>query len=272
VTPPADVPVLMYHEISASPFGSARLAVPPANFADQLYYLSDHGFTSVTAGHLADAVAGRAQLPPNPVVLTFDDGFADFHETALPLLRKYGFTATLFMTTGWIRDGEPGWARAPGRMLCWTQLAEAAGAGIEIAAHSHRHPQLDQLAPRALHAELGPSRQVLEDGLSEPVPGLAYPYGYSNSQVRDVARQAGYAYAYAVGNYRLGPQPDQFALPRLTVSRSTSLGRFGQIAACANLPAIFLKDRALTKGWAVLRRSRAAIRTLADHRSEAQAV
>jgi peptidoglycan/xylan/chitin deacetylase (PgdA/CDA1 family) len=264
--PAADLPVLMYHEISASPFGSARLAVSPRDFADQLCYLADQGFTGVTAADLAAAIAGPARLPDKPVALTFDDGFADFHETALPLLQKYGFTATLFMTTGWIRDGGHPAGRPPGPMLSWSQLAEVARAGIEIGAHSHQHPQLDQLAIKSVRAELGGSRAILEDGLGAAVTGLAYPYGYSNRRVQEVARQTGYSCAFAVGNYRLGRQPDLYTLPRLTVSRSTSLRRFGHIAACENLSAIFLKDRALTKGWAVLRHGRAAGRSLAGRR------
>ena len=106
------------------------------------------GFTTLTLSELASALAGDARrLPERPVVLTFDDGFADFHRAALPLLRRYGFTATVFVTTGWIADaGRHAAGRSPGRMLCWSQIREAAAAGVEIGAHSHRHPQLDQIA------------------------------------------------------------------------------------------------------------------------------
>jgi peptidoglycan/xylan/chitin deacetylase (PgdA/CDA1 family) len=256
----ADVPVLMYHEISASPFGSRRLAVSPRNFASQLAYLADQGFSSVTAGDLATAVACRSPLPDRSVVLTFDDGFADFHQTALPLLEKYRFTATLFMTTGWIRDAQFPAGTAPGPMLSWRQLSEAAAAGIEVAAHSHRHPQLDQLAPHAVRRELATSKKILEDQLGAAVPGLAYPFGYSNPRVRDAARDLGYGYGYVVANRLARTNPDQYALPRLTVSRSTSLPRFGQIAECRNLSAAFFKDRAMSRGWAGFRRASGAVR------------
>lgn len=256
----AHVPVLMYHEISASPYGSPRLAVSPASFASQLGYLADQGFSTVTAGQLAAAIAGRDRLPDRTVVLTFDDGFADFHHTALPLLTKYGFTATLFMTTGWIRDAQFRAGSAPGPMLCWSQLSEAAAAGIEIAAHSHQHPQLDQLGGRALHRELGTSKSILEDRLDAAVPGLAYPFGYSNAGVRGMARDLGYRYGYVVANRLIGADPDPYALPRLTVSRSASLRKFEQIAECRKLSATFFKDRAMTRGWAVIRRARGVAR------------
>ena len=140
------VPILMYHEISARPDTASKLAVSPQALAGQLEYLASHGFSTLTASAVAAALAARAALPERAVVLTFDDGFADFHERALPLLRRYGCTATLFVTTGWISDaGSRAAGRRPGRMLTWSQIIEAASEGIEIGAHSHCHPQLDQL-------------------------------------------------------------------------------------------------------------------------------
>lgn len=140
------VPILMYHEISARPDTASKLAVSPQALAGQLEYLASHGFSTLTASAVAAALAARAALPERAVVLTFDDGFADFHERALPLLRRYGCTATLFVTTGWISDaGSRAAGRGPGRMLTWSQIIEAASEGIEIGAHSHCHPQLDQL-------------------------------------------------------------------------------------------------------------------------------
>ena len=255
----ADVPVLMYHEITSSPSGSARLAVSPRSFAAQMAYLHEAAFSSVTAGQLAASLAGGTPLPNRVVVLTFDDGFADFHEVAFPILQKYGFTATLFMTTGWIRDAGNCTGSPPGAMLSWSQLSEIAAAGIEIGGHTRQHPQLDQLTASEVLEELSASKQVLEDGLGTCVSGMAYPFGYSNARVRKLAAEVGYSYAYAVENKRLGPKPDRYALPRLTVSKSTRLSAYTQIAECRNLRVIYLKDRSLTKGWAVVRQARSVI-------------
>ncbi len=193
-------------------------------------------------------------------MLTFDDGFEDFHRRALPLLDRYGFTATIFVTTGWISDAGPLPAgRRPGRMLSWSQIAEAADAGIEVAAHSRLHPQLDQLPPRLLREELCASKAQLEDKLGSPVRGLAYPFGYSSAKVRNAARDLGYDYACVVGNITVSTESDLLALPRLTIRRSTSVPAFEQIVGGSNIRRIFLKDRALTKGWAMIRRARAAV-------------
>ena len=255
------VPILMYHEIAPASETSSRLAVPPEAFAEQVGYLRDAGFETVTAAHLAEIMAGRpGRLPDRPVVLTFDDGFEDFHRRAMPVLERAGFTATVFVTTGWVQDaGSHAATRRPGRMLSWSQIAEAAQAGMEVGAHSWQHPQLDQLRGLVLREELYASKAHLEDQLGAPVPGLAYPFGYSNSRVRQVARDAGHDYACAVSNTMLNGSADLLALPRLTVRRSTSLQTFQQLAQGRNVPAIFRKDRALTKGYAIARWARATV-------------
>lgn len=255
------VPVLMYHEIAEPTETDSRLSVTPAAFAAQLGYLQSNGFTTVTAGELsARLTAGSGPLPARSVVLTFDDGYEDFHRRALPLLRQHGFTATLFVTTGWIQDADMR-SSEPGRMLNRTQLAEAAAAGVEIGAHTRRHPALDQQPRQAVREELFTSKQWLEDQLGAPVPGLAYPFGYYNAGVREVAREAGYSYAYAVDNQLTGPASDQFARPRLTVRRATTMPEFSRLAHGHTTPRL-LEDRALTKAWSVVRRARAIVNAI----------
>ena len=259
--PQPPVPILMYHEIAQPTETGSQLAVPPGAFVAQLGYLHDAGFQTVTAGILAEFMNGGSErLPDRAVVLTFDDGFEDFHRLALPLLAQYGFTASLYITTGWVQDaGSLSAGRRPARMLSWSQISEAAGAGIEIGAHSWQHPQLDQLPRQQLREELRVSKAQLEDRLGVPMPGLAYPFGYSSAAVREEARGAGHGYACAVGNTLPGADTDPLALPRLTVRRSTTMPGFQQIIEGRNIPMIFLKDRALTKGYAMVRRTRAAL-------------
>jgi peptidoglycan/xylan/chitin deacetylase (PgdA/CDA1 family) len=260
-TVPVRVPILMYHEITPRSATESHLAVSPGSFASQLGLLHDEGYQTVTAYELSRALSqGAGELPDRPVVLTFDDGYADFHSQAMPLLDRYGFTATVYVTTGWVEDAGPlPSGRRPGRMLSWSQIEEAARAGIEIGAHSHLHPQLDQLSVAPLRDELAVSKVQLEDRLGSPVPGLAYPFGYSNARVRAAARELRYDYACAVRNEMMTDASDPLALPRLTVRDSTRLPVFRDLVRGSNLGRIFLKDRVLTKGFAVARRSRAAL-------------
>jgi peptidoglycan/xylan/chitin deacetylase (PgdA/CDA1 family) len=245
----------MYHEIADTSATPSNLAVSPNVFASHLAYLHEAGFSTVTAGRLSATLAdGAGDLPERPVVLTFDDGYGDFYTQALPLLSEHGFTATLFQTTGWV--GKEGEAK---RMLNWRELAECEQAGIEIGAHTCTHPQLDQLPEDSLREELYDSKSALEDNLGLKVPGLAYPFGYSNAKVRQVARDLGYDYAYAVGNALTSSGADPFALPRLTVRRTTSMDEFQKLVnGQATLK--LRRDRILTSGYSVVRRTRSALR------------
>jgi peptidoglycan/xylan/chitin deacetylase (PgdA/CDA1 family) len=253
------VPILMYHEISARPDAAfGRLAVAPQAFETQLECLIKDGFTTFTASAIAAALATGAALPEPAAVLTFDDGFADFHEYVLPMLHQHGCTATLFVSTGWIADvGQRAAGRRPGKMLTWSQIVEATAEGIEIGAHSHTHPELDQLGRKELRAELTVSKRLLEDALGTSVAGLAYPFGYSNVAVRRAALEAGYTYACAVRNAMASPQHDPLALPRLTIKASTSEDAFVHAVRGQSLSKIYRTEHMLTKGWAVARRTRA---------------
>jgi peptidoglycan/xylan/chitin deacetylase (PgdA/CDA1 family) len=256
-TAPVRVPILMYHEIAESHETHSRLAVSPANFAAQLGYLRSAGFTALTAAELSARLAtDTGPLPDRPVVLTFDDGYADFHSRAMPLLDQHGFTATLFVTTGWEQDADMR-NSAPGRMLNRTQLTEAAAAGIELGAHTRSHPQLDLMPEPLVRDELRTSKRWLEDEIGLAVPGLAYPFGYSSERVRQQAREAGYRYAHAVGNRTASSSADPFAVPRLTVRRATTLAEFRRLAD-GQATLRLREDRALTRAWSVVRRVKAA--------------
>jgi peptidoglycan/xylan/chitin deacetylase (PgdA/CDA1 family) len=256
------LPILMYHSVATSPAAATRrLAVRPAEFAAQLALLQAEGMTTLPFTDVAAALHEDRPLPPRTVALTFDDGYADFHEVAFPLLQRYGCTATLFVTTGWLDDaGEHRAGRPLDRMLSWRQLDEVASAGIEIGAHSHSHARLDQLPTRLLEWELRTSKALLEDRLGKPVPSLAYPFGYWNAGVRKAVRAAGYRHAAAVANTTVQPRHDSLALPRLTVRQSTALDVFQRIVHSRRIARTFAVDRTLTAGWAVIRRARATSR------------
>ena len=139
VAPDIPVPVLMYHSVSDAPAAATRaLSVRPAMFAAQLRYLRNQGFSGLTFGELCQRRRTRQPLPPRPIVLTFDDGYADLIEEALPIMIEQGFPATVFVTTGWLGGMARYAAGTPlDRMLSWGQLAELSSAGVEVAAHSH---------------------------------------------------------------------------------------------------------------------------------------
>ncbi|MFD8380182.1 polysaccharide deacetylase family protein [Streptomyces sp. NPDC059679] len=250
------VPILMYHAVAHAPARAARgLSVSPGAFHEQMDLLGAGGFTPVTCGQLAAAWRGGEALPDRPVVITFDDGYEGVHRYALHALAAHGFAATLFAATGWLR-GPYDTGGAPDLMLDWDQLRALAAAGIEIGGHSHTHPQLDQVDDERLWFEMLRCREILTDELGRPPTSFAYPYGYSSPRVRRTVRAAGFEVGLAVGNGLASRRQGPYALRRVTVGRTTRIEEFERLVNGRSLGRYFARDRALTKGYALVRRSR----------------
>jgi len=230
------VPILMYHSISSHASRKFQpFAVPPAFFADQMAYLYQEGYTPITVSHLVSAWSQQStRLPEKPVVLTFDDGFADFFTTALPILKHYRFTATLYVSTGFV-NGTSRWLSPEKEvarvMLTWKQLVEISMSGIECGGHSHSHPQLDILSSRAAREEISQCKMLLEEHLGQKICSFAYTFGYNIAQVRQSVQAAGYTSACAVRYALCSRWDDTFALPRLMVDASMNKDKFALLLA-----------------------------------------
>ena len=255
----APVPVLMYHSIDtqASPaFG--RFVLDPRDFRAHLDHLVEHGFTALTAAALARARRRGEALPPRAVVLTFDDAYRDFLTTALPELAARGLTATLFVPTAYV-GATARWLRGCGEpdrpLLPWTGLREVADAGIEVAAHSHTHPQLDRVsAPRA-RSEAAVSRVALEDALGTVVEGFAYPFGYWDRSARQAVRAAGFAYACQVGELTSRATDDPWSVPRHSVDAGTGLPALARLLGASTTGrAAHARSTLGRVGWRTARR------------------
>jgi peptidoglycan/xylan/chitin deacetylase (PgdA/CDA1 family) len=252
----APVPILMYHAIATDPNEATRdLSVTPDDFAVQMALIGDLGLTPLTTADLAARWRGGRPLPARPVLITFDDGYEGVHRHALPVLAKHGFAATLFVSTGWIR-GPHDTGGGLDTMLDWGQVRELAAADVEIGGHSHTHPQLDQLDEAALRHELIHCKEIVTDELGTVPASFAYPYGYSSRRVRQAVCETGYGQALAVGNGLARRRQGPYALRRVTVRRSTGVEEFGRLVEGRAIARNFAGDRALTKGYALVRRAR----------------
>ena len=190
------VPILAYHRFGA---GGGRMVVAPAQFALQLEWLARNGYRVIPLRDLAGYLAGRQALPKRSVVITIDDGYESTHRHALPLLRKYGFPATVFVYTDFVGGG--------GDALSWTQLQELAASGlVDIQAHSKSHRNLldrgpaesDQQYRQLLELEVRAPREVLERRLPVQVRHYAFPYGDANETVLELLTRQRYELAVTV--------------------------------------------------------------------------
>lgn len=228
------VPILMYHSISSSANPAfKRWAVSPELFEAHLAYLRRRGYSPITVTQLVRARTRRgAALPARPVVLTFDDAYADFYDNAFPALRRHDCVATLYIPTAYVgRTGD--WLRHEGEtrrpMATWSQLAEVSAGGIECGGHGHTHVQMDAISPSAADAEIRRCKTTLEDHLAQEVLSFAYPHGWTTSSVKRALEAAGYLSACAVKNLLSSPGDDPFELPRLVVTGDMEVDAFARL-------------------------------------------
>jgi peptidoglycan/xylan/chitin deacetylase (PgdA/CDA1 family) len=188
--------VLMYHSVQPYTEDPYLVTVRPPRFEQQMRWLSRRKLRGVS---MAELLAARAAGAGKGLVgLTFDDGYADFAEYALPVLQRYGFTATVFVIAGRL-GGDNVWDPAGPRkpLLDAAQVRRLAEAGVEIGSHGLMHVSLPA-AHGALDAETGGSRRILQDITGQPAGGFCYPYGHLDAEVVSAVRDAGYDYGCAI--------------------------------------------------------------------------
>ncbi|MFA6416390.1 MAG: polysaccharide deacetylase family protein [Candidatus Paceibacterota bacterium] len=189
------VPIFVYH--SVAPFYSYQSAadriwtVTPEVFEQQIKYLKDNGYTTISFADLDNRFASSTPLPPKPVILSFDDGWKNQYLNAYPILKKYGLTATFFVFTNAV--GHPNY-------FSWDELREIQGAGMTIGDHSMYHPYLFKINDeKTLEKEIVWSKKILENNLGKRVDDFCYPFGHVSNKSLEIIRAAGYKTARTNG-------------------------------------------------------------------------
>lgn len=223
------LPILMYHRVAPTGLTAMnRYRVTPEAFEEQLRYLRDAGFYSVAWEDWQSAMAVRRPLPGRAVAITFDDGYLDFFHYAWPLLKQYGFTATVFLVTEHV-GGSNTWDAAYGEeipLLGWSEIRQLQDEGVEFGSHSATHSPLTALSVAEVVQEPARSRSIFERQLGVSVQIFAYPYGEFDPVVQHLIGACGYTFGLSCRSGLSQFQDKLLALPRIEVMGSDSLQEF----------------------------------------------
>lgn len=203
------------------------LVVAPHTFAWQMRMLILMGYRGVSMGELMPHLQG--QRTGKVVGITFDDGYRNTLENALPVLKQVGFTATCYAVsrlTGSVNAWDSGQGVPSKPLMNAAELRQWVAAGMEIGAHTRNHSDLTKLDAVAASEQIAGSKSDLEDLLGSPVRHFCYPYGRFLPEHTVLAREAGYESATTVNRGRARAGTDLFTLPRVLISRSTHPGYF----------------------------------------------
>lgn len=260
------VPVLMYHHVT--PEGGA-INVSPDNFRDQLRWLKKNNYHSISSQELADHIKGKP-APKKSILITFDDGYLDNYVYAWPILREFGFKATIFIVTSWIGEGEArnslnsGDAQLPSTpnhdrckelmassdydkfALRWSEIELMRDSGIiEFHSHTHTHTRWDKQdvdKNSRMQEELQLSRTTLEQRLGSASEHLCWPQGYFDDDYVNIANANGFKYLYttrAFGRNLPGTDPNYIFRFAVRNTSGASVGRRIVVAASPWMAPVF---------------------------------
>ncbi|CAA7599661.1 Glycoside hydrolase/deacetylase, beta/alpha-barrel [Acididesulfobacillus acetoxydans] len=215
--PKEGIPVLMYHSISTIPGNT--LGVPVRQFSAEMTWLHRRGYHSLSPEELYRALTAGEKVPEKPILLTFDDGYADNYYAAWPILRANGFRATFFVITNSVGPG----------MMTWNRLAELVRAGNSIGSHTVHHLDLASLPAKEQEDELALSKQTIKSHLGLDVQAFCFPSGRYNTTTLQLMSKLGYRIGFTThsGRVHLGDNP--LILKRLRIYGGMPLSSFERL-------------------------------------------
>jgi peptidoglycan/xylan/chitin deacetylase (PgdA/CDA1 family) len=231
----ASIPILMYHSVAEEEEPGThpyyRTITSPKIFAEHMQALHAVGYRTISVADAVNSFQNESsenklfqnqELSAKNVVITFDDGFADFYRFAFPAMNRYGFSATVFLPTAFIGDRP---LQFKGKdCLTWPEVRELRKCGILFGSHTVTHPQLSGLDPAAVKREIVDSKTEIQNHLGESVDSFAYPFAFPEENISFVQmlreQLAGSGYRQGVST-RIGTarsHEDRFFLRRLPIN------------------------------------------------------
>ncbi len=225
----SSLPILMYHHIGVHSGGrNARYWLDPRQFEEQLSFLRQTGYYSISLDQWQAAMEQHEPLPGRAVVITFDDGYRNFLTEAWPLLKRYGFTAAVFLVSAQIGQTNT-WDRCSTEtvpLMDWGEIRQLRAAGTEFGAHASNHVRLTSLSPIEIVREAIESRLSLEKGLGERISAFAYPYGAEDPVIHHLVGACGYRFGLTCRSGKSGLWDRPLVLPRIEIRGDENFADF----------------------------------------------
>lgn len=217
------VTVLSYHQFSKKK-SKTKISISEEMFDQQMEYLKKNGYHVISLNALYNFINYKRRPPKNSIVITIDDGWKNAKTIAAPILKKYGFKATLFVYTDLIKS------KHNNVTLCWDEIKEMIDEGIiEVQSHTVSHADLTKLKEESLERELKESQRIIKANLGINATYLAYPYGNFNDQVIEKLKKFGYEVAFTVIKGSNAFFYNNFALNRSMVFNSNNIDDFTKL-------------------------------------------
>lgn len=228
----------MYHSICDEPETGHPyywINTSPARFAEHMKYLNDNNYQVISLSETVALISGQSGSLLSPpaskryVVLTFDDGYRDFYVHAFPILKRYGFTAEVFLPTAYTDGKRPG-LRAKNH-LSWDEVKELQTEGIVFGSHSVDHRLLDILTSKEIEFEITVSKETIENKTGRVVDAFSYPYRFAEhkpsfvNRLQHILEKAGYKHCVTT-KIGLTTLPTGFFLTRLPISTGDDIRLF----------------------------------------------
>lgn len=200
------VMVINYHKVENK---HHSLSVELNDFEKHMAWLHEYGYHSITPEQLYAFLTEGAELPDNPVLITFDDGYVDNYANAYPIMRKYGFVGTIFVVTTFL-DKYPGY-------LKWAQAKELLDAGWNIESHTATHISMTESSDEKIKSELEKARGDIREKLGKEADFVAYPTGTYNLHIAQMVKDAGYKAAFTIKYDNVSRNSNVYALERVPI-------------------------------------------------------
>ena len=212
------VPVLSYYRLSKNK--PSKMAITRDDFKAQMKYLKDNDYHVITLDQLLGFIDYQEQIPEKSVAITFDDGWISIYDIAVPILKEYGFPATIFIYTDFVGGG---------KAMSWKHIKELSEAGFDIQCQTKTHRNLTVLKNKesfkqyfnSLEMEISYPKKLIKEKLNKECNCLAYPYGKTNNLVIAMLKKHGYRAAFTVDN-----KSNPFFIDKYKIGRSAIYGKY----------------------------------------------